>query len=416
MLCHAYVSGLGALHVRPLRADDRAALLAGFERLSDASRMRRFHGAKPSLSPRELRYLTEIDHQRHEALVALAEDGAIVGVARYAAIAGRPGAAELAVVIADDWQGRGVASMLCGALLERAAGNGILEMVATTTPDNGPAKRLTGRLGFTTHAVGPDGVEARRDLVPSRARRLFDAHLHIIDPAFPLMANAGYVPPAFTAADYEHRVAGLGVRGGAVVSGSFQGFDQDHLVAALRRLGPGFVGVTQLPATVSDEQILALDTAGVRAVRFNVRRGGSAGLADLDRLARRVHELAGWHAELYIDARDLAAIAPTVAALPAVSVDHLGLSREGVPGLVGLAERGVRVKATGFGRVDLPLVGTLRAIHAANPTALMFGTDLPSTRARRPFSDADVDLIAETLGDEGARAVLHDNAAAFYAR
>ncbi|GJN95251.1 hypothetical protein NJB1907f44_31280 [Mycobacterium marinum] len=59
--------------------------------------------------------------------------------------------------------------------------------------------------------------------------RLFDAHFHIIDPSFPLIGNEGYFPPAFTIGDYRARTAGLGIRGGAVVSGSFQGFDQGYL-------------------------------------------------------------------------------------------------------------------------------------------------------------------------------------------
>jgi hypothetical protein len=85
-----------------------------------------------------------------------------------------------------------------------------------------------------------------------------------------------------------------------------------------------------------------------------------------------------------------------------------------LPGLLSLVERGVRVKATGFGRVDFPVEEALRALHAANPAALMFGSDLPSTRAPRPFSDEDSNRVREALGDAGARAALCDNALAFY--
>ncbi|MCX4545420.1 amidohydrolase family protein [Streptomyces sp. NBC_01565] len=243
---------------------------------------------------------------------------------------------------------------------------------------------------------------------------VFDSHLHIVDPRFPLVANDGYLPPAFTVGQYRARVAGLGVRGGAVVSGSFQGFDQSYLRDALAALGPSYAGVTQVPATVTDEEISGLDAAGVRAVRFNVRRGGSAGLDELDRLARRVHEVAGWHAELYIDARDLPDLEAVLASLPAVSIDHLGLHRDGLPHLLRLVERGCKVKATGFGRVDLDPAEAMTAIVRADPAALMAGTDLPSTRARRPFADHDLALVAETVGEEHARAVLWDNAAAFY--
>lgn len=243
---------------------------------------------------------------------------------------------------------------------------------------------------------------------------LFDAHLHIIDPRFPLIANQGYLPPPFTAEAYLAAAASLGVTGGAVVSGSFQAFDQDYLAAALARLGPGFVGVTQLPAAVTDAELDRLERAGVRALRFNLRRGGSAGLEDLEALARRVHERVGWHVELYVDSRDLGELEGRLAALPQIVIDHLGLSAAGLPSLLRLVERGAKVKATGFGRLDFDPVPVLQRIAAADPAALLFGTDLPSTRAPRPFAVADIALIRAALTPEQAAAALHDNALALY--
>ncbi len=204
------------------------------------------------------------------------------------------------------------------------------------------------------------------------------------------------------------------LRGGAIVSGSFQAFDQSYLLNALHTLGPLFVGVTQLPATVSNQEILDLDSAGVRAVRFNLKRGGSEDLRHLDAMARRVHEVAGWHVELYVDSRELDDLYATLTALPAVSIDHLGLAQEGFGTVLKLAEQGVRIKATGFGRVDFAVPAALKQLHTANPQALMFGTDLPSTRAPRPYCDNDFLLVAETLEEEAARAVFYDNAAHFY--
>lgn len=252
-------------------------------------------------------------------------------------------------------------------------------------------------------------------MTPAAPSALFDAHLHVFDPRFPLIRNDGYLPPPFTVEDYRARTSALGVTGGAVVSGSFQGFDQTYLLAALADLGAGFVGVTQLPVTAPDAQIRALAAAGVRAVRCNVRRGGAETLDQLDRLARRVHDLAGWHIELYIDARDLPDLADTLAALPQVSIDHLGLSREGLPHLLRLVERGARVKATGFSRGDLDVAAALQDLARANPAALMVGTDLPSTRAPRPFADSDLDLVANALNDPAlAQAAFTGNAVALY--
>lgn len=243
---------------------------------------------------------------------------------------------------------------------------------------------------------------------------LFDAHFHIIDPRFPLVPNRGFLPERYTAQDYLERMQDYDLRGGAVVSASFQAFDQDYLVDALGHLGPGFVGVTQIPASTGDEEILDLDRIGVRGVRFNVKRGGSEDICHLDSMARRIHELAGWHIELYIDSRELADLYPTLVKLPALSIDHLGLSKQGFGDLLRLAEKGVRVKATGFGRVDFNVPQALRDLYTANPECLMFGTDLPSARATRPYADRDFDLILDTLGEAIARRVYYDNAAAFY--
>ncbi|UQZ35253.1 2-pyrone-4,6-dicarboxylate hydrolase [Paenibacillus sp. PK3_47] len=243
---------------------------------------------------------------------------------------------------------------------------------------------------------------------------VFDAHLHIIDPRFPLIENQGFLPEPFTCEDYLDRVQPLKVTGGAVVSGSFQGYDQTYLTDSLQKLGGNFVGVTQLPHDTSDEEILRLHDCGVKAIRFNVRRGGSEDISRLDYFARRVHELAGWHAELYIDSAALPEIADTLVNLPAVSIDHLGLSQEGLPKLLSLVDKGVRVKATGFGRVELDPAQAIRSIYSVNPDALMFGTDLPSTRAKRPYDHSDLELIYNTLEEDQAEKVVYKNAMKWY--
>jgi predicted TIM-barrel fold metal-dependent hydrolase len=246
-------------------------------------------------------------------------------------------------------------------------------------------------------------------------KSVFDTHFHIIDFRFPVQENQGFMPPSFPVDSYRERTHGLGIAGGCVVSGSFQGFDTTFMLDALEKFGPAFVGVIQIPASASDAEIRRLDAAGVRGVRFNLVRGGSASVADLDRLARRVFDLAGWHAELYADARDLEPIYPTLAALPAASIAHLGLSQAGFPTLLKLAEKGMKVKATGFGRVvDIDVPSALRDLAQANPDSLMFGTDLPSQRARRPFLPSDIDLIRESLDQSLWRKVFSENALAFY--
>ncbi|MGS2807265.1 amidohydrolase family protein [Nocardia sp. MW-W600-9] len=241
---------------------------------------------------------------------------------------------------------------------------------------------------------------------------MFDAHVHIIDPRFPLIENEGYLPDPYTIADYRKRMEHFHVRGGAVVSASFQGSDQSYLKAALAALGEDWVGVTRLDLDATDDEIIELDRAGVRALRFNLKRA-AADITEMTLQALRAHELAGWHVELYIDGQMLASLQPVISKLPALSIDHLGMSEEGLPYLLDLVDRGARVKATGFGRVDMDVAETLRRIHAVNPGALMFGTDLPGTRAGRPFEDTDVELIWQVVGAD-LHAVLEDNAREFY--
>ncbi|MGD7049477.1 amidohydrolase family protein [Rossellomorea marisflavi] len=246
--------------------------------------------------------------------------------------------------------------------------------------------------------------------------RIFDAHFHIIDFDFPIIENQGYTPPSYVVTDYLDETADINVVGGAIVSGSFQGFDQEYLLKGLKQLGSSFCGVTQLPYTVSDDEIVNLHKNGVRALRFNIKRGGSENISKLDYLARRVFDLVGWHTELYIDAKELPEIASTIENLPAISIDHLGLSEEGLTHLLRLVDKGIQVKATGFGRVELNVENALKSIYETNPDALMFGTDLPSTRAKRPFKYGDIELIQNLFDKEATDKILYKNALRWYSK
>jgi predicted TIM-barrel fold metal-dependent hydrolase len=79
-----------------------------------------------------------------------------------------------------------------------------------------------------------------------------------------------------------------------------------------------------------------------------------------------------------------------------------------------LVDAGARIKATGFGRVNLNVTRTIETIAKRNPNALVFGTDMPSTRAQRPFSPADISLIRQVVGPQLAHKALWTNAVDLY--
>lgn len=251
-------------------------------------------------------------------------------------------------------------------------------------------------------------------MTPISHYRVFDSHFHIIDRRFPLVENQGYLPDDFSVDDYHRATQDYRIVGGAVVSGSFQAFDQRYLLAALERLGPNFVGVTQLPASVTECELLHLHKAGVRAVRFNLKRGGSQAVESLKSFSRRIYECVGWHVELYVDSNELDDLSKTLISLPKVSIDHLGLSATGFSTLLALVEQGVYVKATGFSRTNLDVTQAMQQVCRINPAALVFGSDLPSTRAPKPYSQADFFRVIDALGEEQAEKVFYQNALNLY--
>jgi predicted TIM-barrel fold metal-dependent hydrolase len=240
---------------------------------------------------------------------------------------------------------------------------------------------------------------------------MFDAHLHIFDPAFPLIANEGFVPDPFTAGDYLRRARPLGIDAGAIVAASPQGLDPEPLFAARAALGEAFVVVLNADPAWDDAALTRLATRGARGLRYNLYRG-VAGIGSVLAMAHRAAG-AGLHAELYADAATLATHADALAELPGLAIDHLGLTEAGLPVTLDLARAGAKVKATGFGRVRLDVARALEDIASAAPDALMFGTDLPSTRAARPFADSDVEMVRRVLGAD-AEAALEATGRRFY--
>ena len=136
-----------AVVIRPIVAEDDAEL-ARSESFSERSLYLRFLGAPPKPTRATLAYLTEVDHHCHEALVAMSSDGAeLVGVARFVCLHETPDTAEAAIIVADDWQQRGLGRTLLELLASRAREEGIARFEANLLPENDAILALLRDLG-----------------------------------------------------------------------------------------------------------------------------------------------------------------------------------------------------------------------------------------------------------------------------
>lgn len=153
------------LILRPIRPSDKALLVAGLAHMSLKSVHARFLSAKPKFTAAELRYLTEVDNQNHVALVAFLGDR-FAGVGRFVRDPERPDSAEVGIVIADEFHGRGYGTTVGIALAQRAKLNGITHFTAIMLPENAAALSLFKRISAHLHTEIHDGV---RELVADLA-------------------------------------------------------------------------------------------------------------------------------------------------------------------------------------------------------------------------------------------------------
>ncbi|MDY0779770.1 amidohydrolase family protein [Tenacibaculum sp. IB213877] len=244
--------------------------------------------------------------------------------------------------------------------------------------------------------------------------KIFDAHFHIINPNFPLFPNNGYLPPYFTIEDYQKDTQSFNIVGGAIVSGSFQQFDQEYLIHSLQQLGKNYVGVANIPINITQKELDRLQKSNIVAVRFNLKRGGSETINNMVVLSNKLYHEYNWHTELYVDSAHLKELKSKLLQLPSFSLDHLGLTKKGLTDIYFWAKKGVKIKATGFGRIDFDPIPVMRKIHCINPKALLFGTDLPSTRAKTPFSIKDIQLIKDNFTTTEQENIFYNNAVEWY--
>jgi GNAT superfamily N-acetyltransferase len=137
------------LEIRALRPQDEADLRAAVDRASSQSLYRRFFGAKRSFSDKEVAFFVNVDFAKHVALVGVVEErghAAIVAGGRY--IVERPGTAEIAFVVIDDYQKQGIGAALLRHLAILARDGGLKEFTAEVLPENIPMLKTFEKSGL----------------------------------------------------------------------------------------------------------------------------------------------------------------------------------------------------------------------------------------------------------------------------
>jgi acetyl coenzyme A synthetase (ADP forming)-like protein len=156
-VCDAVLADGGTVHIRPITPEDGADLVSFHAGLSQETVYFRFFGAHPKLSDGEVERFTNVDHDKRMALVATLR-GRIIGVARYDRTEEGAQDAEVAFVVADEHQGRGIATLLLEHLAAFARTRGITRFRADTLPQNQPMQEVFRRAGFAEKAHFDQGV------------------------------------------------------------------------------------------------------------------------------------------------------------------------------------------------------------------------------------------------------------------
>ncbi|WBB72140.1 GNAT family N-acetyltransferase [Micromonospora sp. WMMD1128] len=145
------------VQLRQIRADDATAIVAMHARFSERTRYLRYFSPYPRIPERDLKRFVTVDHRDREAFVVLAGER-IVAVGRYERLGPASPEAEVAFVVEDAYQGRGIGSVLLEHLADAAGRHGIAHFVAEVLPANGTMLRVFADFGYQVQRQYADGV------------------------------------------------------------------------------------------------------------------------------------------------------------------------------------------------------------------------------------------------------------------
>lgn len=262
----------------------------------------------------------------------------------------------------------------------------------------------------------------------AKPARGVDCHAHIFSMDAPAVANARYRPSyAATLEQWMSHWPAAGITHGVLVQPSFFGTDNRELLAALARAPDRLRGVAVVDPEIAEKQLLAMDSAGIRAVRLNLQAVTDYGAFSREPwplLFARMAAL-GWHVEAFVEAGRAVELAAALAGTTVELVfDHFA---NPAPGLAADAtfnalsalsrERHVWVKLSAPYRLEGHDAALLARewIHVLGADRVVWGSDWPWTRHE---AGQDYTMLRNELerwvGAERARAILWDNPARLY--
>ena len=147
----------GTIHIRSVEPTDAEGIVAMHSRFSERTRYLRYFGAYPRIPARDLHRFANVDHRDREAFVATA-NAHVVAIGRYERLGPGGPSAEVAFVVEDAHQGRGIAPILLAALIGPARDAGITRFEAEVMPGNLAMLHVFSDTGFPVTTTYADGV------------------------------------------------------------------------------------------------------------------------------------------------------------------------------------------------------------------------------------------------------------------
>ncbi len=250
-----------------------------------------------------------------------------------------------------------------------------------------------------------------------------DTHMHIFESGYSPLPDANLPAIPGTVADYRKLRARLGITRTVIVQPSAYGNDNRCTLAAMQALTDDTHqtrGVAIVLPADSDAKIASLTAAGIRGIRYHLLPGGGVTWDTLQTMAARV-AVHGWHVQLQLDGRELAAREALLKSLPcAIVIDHIGRFMQpvvaddaGWRALRRLVDGGrcwVKLSApyhgskSGAPRYEDAGALAMELIRAA-PERMLYATNWPHPSLKNNLPDDAVllDLLGEWAGDETVR-------------